>query len=198
MNHHPLLDKIEAGEYRIVFHGSAQVIRAFTETGVGRGADCNSALGLFASEIPENAAEYAQNAVNGGEGETAHVYVVAIPCRKPYTSMDRNRFYGLDDDDIPLMNHAQFATQRRQLLAQGYDVVDYEGDGDDVISVCLSPEKALILADLSYEQALGLQEDGLVLFDSVSIYKQLIEKLPLEMAYAPIAPRASNHEGYSL
>jgi hypothetical protein len=198
MSHHPLLDKIEAGEYRIVFHGSAQTIRAFTELGVGRGSDRNSALGLFASEIPENAAEYAQSAVDGGEGETAHVYVVAIPCQKPYTGIDRNRFYGVDDDDIPLMTHAQFAAQRRQLLNQGFDVVDYEGDGDDVISVCLSPEKAVILADLTYEQALSLQEDGLVLFDSVSIYKQLIEKLPLEMAYTPIVPRANNHEGYSL
>lgn len=177
MNPSELLQKIQSGDYRLAFHGSAQTITAFTEGRVGRGGDRNSALGLFLSEIPDNAAEYASSALEDGEGNAAYVYVVAIPCTKVLQTRDYDRFFGLDEDGVPTATYADFAAWRRQLLNEGYDLIEFEG-ADDVINVCLAPQQAKIVACLSYDQAIELEEDGVQLFDSLSIYQHLVEVLP--------------------
>jgi hypothetical protein len=174
--HHEILKLLEAGDYRIGFHGSAQKITAFTSAGMGRGSDLNTGLGLFTSEIPANAAEYAQNAGELGEGDYEHVYVLAIPCQKPFSDIDRAGFYGRDDG-VQLADKASFVALRARLLSEGYDVLDFESS-EDVISVCFEPERAIMLAELTAEQAIELQEDGLSLFDGVAIMKTIMEKHP--------------------
>ncbi|WP_274644843.1 hypothetical protein [Pseudomonas serbica] len=176
MPHHEILKLLEAGDYRIGFHGSAQKITAFTSAGMGRGSDLNTGLGLFTSEIPANAAEYAQNAGELGEGDYEHVYVLAIPCQKPFSDIDRAGFYGRDDG-VQLADKASFVALRARLLSEGYDVLDFESS-EDVISVCFEPERAIMLAELTAEQAIELQEDGLSLFDGVAIMKTIMEKHP--------------------
>lgn len=176
MPHHEILKLLEAGDYRIGFHGSAQKITAFTSAGMGRGSDLNTGLGLFTSEIPANAAEYARNAGELGEGDYEHVYVLAIPCQKPFSDIDRAGFYGRDDG-VQLADKASFVALRARLLSEGYDVLDFESS-EDVISVCFEPERAIMLAELTAEQAIELQEDGLSLFDGVAIMKTIMEKHP--------------------
>jgi hypothetical protein len=188
-----LLHKIQSGEYRLAFHGTAQLIHAFTERGVGRGADRNSALGLFLSEIPDSAADYAQMAYEAGEGDAARVYVVAVPCAKAFQTRDYERFFGLDDDHVPTRTFADFSAWRRQLLNDGYDLIEFEGVGD-VINVCLAPQRAIVVACLDYEQAIELEEEGVQLFDSESIYRHLIECLPNERIM-PQTPRIAPSEG---
>ena len=197
MPHQEILQKLEAGEYRIGFHGSAQEIHRFTSAAVGRGGDLNTGLGLFTTEIPENAAEYAQNAAELGEGEHEHVYVLAIPCSKPYSGIERDDFYGRDEDGQQLADKASFVALRKSLISEGYDLVEYEGS-DDVIAVCLEPEKAIMLAELSADQALRLQEEGLTLFDGVAILNTLMQKHPGELALYAEKPRRVEHEGPSL
>lgn len=176
MPHQDILKLLEAGDYRIGFHGSAQKITAFTSAGMGRGGDLNTGLGLFTSEIPANAAEYAQNAGELGEGEYEHVYVLAIPCKKPFSDIDRAGFYGRKDGE-QLADKASFVALRARLLSEGYDVLDFE-TSEDVISVCFEPERAILLAELTADQAIELQEEGLSLFDGVAILKTILEKHP--------------------
>lgn len=197
MSHQEILQKLEAGEYRIGFHGSAQKIHRFTTAAMGRGGDLNSGLGLFTTEIPENAAEYAQNAAELGEGEHEHVYVLAIPCSKPYSDIDRDDFYGRDEDGQQLADKASFVALRKSLISEGYDLLEYEGS-EDVIAVCLEPEKAIMLAELTADQALQLQEEGLTLFDGVAILNTLIQKHPGEVSLCAEKPRRIEHDGPSL
>lgn len=197
MPHQAILKKLEAGEYRIGFHGSARKIHAFTTAAMGRGGDLNTGLGLFTTEIPENAAEYAQNAAELGEGEHEHVYVLAIPCSKPYSDIDRDDFYGRDEDGHQLADKASFVALRKSLISEGYDLLEYEGS-EDVIAVCLEPEKAIMLAELTADQALQLQEEGLNLFDGVAILNTLIQKHPGELALYAEKPRRVEHEGPTL
>lgn len=197
MPHKAILKKLEDGEYRIGFHGTAQKIHAFTTAAMGRGGDLNTGLGLFTTEIPENAAEYAQNAAELGEGEHEHVYVLAIPCRKPYSNIDRDDFYGRDEDGNQVADKESFVALRKNLISEGYDLVEYEGS-EDVIAVCLEPEKAIMLAELTADQALQLREQGLTLFDGVAILNTLMQKHPGEVAFYAEKPRRMEQEGPSL
>lgn len=176
MPHQEILKLLEAGEYRIGFHGSAQKITAFTTGAMGRGGDLNTGLGLFTTEIPANAAEYAQNAGELGEGDYEHVYVLAIPCKKPFSDIDRAGFYGCDDG-VQLEDKAFFVALRLRLLSEGYDVLEFESS-EDVIAVCFEPERAIMLAELTAEQAIELQEEGLSLFDGVAILGTILVKHP--------------------
>lgn len=194
MSHQSLLAKLEAGEYRIGFHGTAQKIKAFTSEGIGRGGDLNSGLGLFTSEIPENASEYAQNAFELGEGEHELVYVLAFSCRNPFTEIDRDDFYGRDEDGQQLADRDSFVCLRRNLLSEGYDAICFEGEGD-VITVCLEPDKAIVLGELSVDQALELHESGMPLFDGVGILKALIHKHAGLLNFAPQRPPQTEPDG---
>jgi hypothetical protein len=169
--------QIQEKTHRLAYHGTAKHIAMFTERGVGRGADRNSALGLFLSEIPDNAAEYAHSAFEAGEGDQPRIYVVAIACGKIFETTNQDRFFGLDEDGIPTATYSDFSRWRRQLINEGYDAIDFEG-GEDVISVCLSPQASKIVACLSYEQTLQIQEEGVPLFDSLALYRHLVERLP--------------------
>lgn len=197
MPNQAILKKLEAGEYRICFHGTAQKIHAFTSAAMGRGGDLNTGLGLFTTEIPENAAEYAKNAAELGEGEHEHVYVLAIPCSKPYSDIDRDDFYGRDEDGHQLADKASFIALRESLISEGYDLVEYESS-EDVIAVCLEPEKAIMLAELTADQALQLQEEGLNLFDGVAILTTLMQKHSGWLALYAEKPGRVEHEGPSL
>lgn len=189
MPHQEILKQLEAGDYLIGFHGSAHKITAFTSAGIGRGGDLNTGLGLFTSEIPGNAAEYAHAAVIKGEGVQGRVYVLAIPCANPFTDIDHDDFYGEDEAGEPFTDKDSFVALRENLVSEGYDMLQFEGD-DDVIAVCLEPEKAFLLAELTVDQAIGLEEEGLSLFDGVAILNTLLQKHPDQMvALAQVTSR---------
>jgi hypothetical protein len=194
--HQEILKQLEAGEYRIGFHGSAQKITAFTSAGMGRGGDLNTGLGLFTTEIPANAAEYARSACELGEGNHEHVYVLAIPCKKPFSDIDREDFYGRDADGEQIADKESFVALRENLLSEGYDVLDFE-TSEDTISVCFEPERAILLAELTAEQAIELQDDGLSLFDGVAIFKTILQKHPGQMVAKAEKSRVFDYESPS-
>lgn len=90
-----------------------------------------------------------------------------------------------------------FVALRKSLISEGYDLLEYEGS-EDVIAVCLEPEKAIMLAELTADQALQLQEEGLTLFDGVAILNTLMQKHPDELAIYAEKHRRVEHDGPSM
>lgn len=165
----------------IGFHGSAKKISAFEERFVGIGADVNSALGLYSSQLAGIGAEYARDAYSAGEGDEATVHVLAIPSVKTYIMTDISVFFGHAED---MSTHADFAAFREKLRGNGYDSVQIE-TGDDVIFVSLAPERVKVLAQLTPEQAEDLDELG---FDGEAIYQALRHSYLLMDSKKPDSP----------
>lgn len=141
---------------RIMFHGTCRGIAQFDEQSIGKGGDDNSALGVHLSPWPDQAAEYAQMSVSDGE---PRVLVVLAPARSPIDEHRYDRFFGLDDQDgrDPEFGKAGFAGWRRELLALGHDMMDYE-DGDGPISVCLVPDVLVVAGSMGLDEAHALRE----------------------------------------
>lgn len=156
------------GEYQIAYHGTATTITRFTNELMGAGADSNSALGLFLTELPESAVEYADRAVKANEGDASVIYAVAYPARKTYRFSSHEEFFGNQDEAEP----TYFSDIRRHLIQEGYDSAEYEGL-DDVIRVSLCPDDSVIVASLNADQALTLDSAK---FDSPKILSILERK----------------------
>lgn len=182
--HTNLKTAIANGDYQIAFHGTATRTRAFTNERIGFGADANSALGLFLTELPESAVEYADMAVASSEGHEPIIYAVAYPARKTYRFASHEAFYGLDGETT------DFTVFRHQLINQGFDSAEFES-GEDVIRICLNPDQALIIAEIGSEQALTLEQAK---FDSPMILELLARHGWLDLIQDPMpspAPFAS-------
>src|SRR5690606_22899516 len=157
----------------IGFHGSAQRISAFREDLVGSGADVNSSLGVFSSQLAAVAAEYARTSQESGEGLEPIVHVLSIPTVKKYIMPDNCGFFGLEDD---MCTHEDFANFRQELLSLGYDSLEIE-TGEDIILVALVPEKIRVIAQITPDQAEELDEyalDGESILDTLQCKKLLL------------------------
>lgn len=160
-------DKIASGQCGLGFHGSARKIDHFSRTKVGQGADPNSALGLFMSHVPLNALEYAESAVEAGEGEVAYVYVVAFPTQGKKLDLSSDDFFGIDSEGH-YQTREHFIAMRTRLLAQGYDHLECE-TGEDAISVAMHPDRCSIIAVLNHSHVESIESSGVDCLDFVAL-----------------------------
>jgi hypothetical protein len=143
-------------ENRIVFHGTHGDHDTFDPAFLGTGGDPNSALGFHFTDIPGEAAEYAE-AQAGRSGREARVLAVRTLTRNPTSELDYYGFFGYDEDGAGVRDHAGFADLRRELLARGHDSVDYE-DGEQAIFVVLDASLIEVVAVLAPDEALACHE----------------------------------------
>lgn len=145
------------GEHdRIVFHGTSDAFDAFDLGRCGRGGDANSHLGVHLAEEARDAAEYAEAAAARRGGE-ARVLVVRAATANPFAGFDYHAFFGYDHDGGSVAGPEEFARRRLDLLAQGYDSVDYR-DGEQTICVSLDPSLLGIVAVLTPSEAAEVGE----------------------------------------
>lgn len=186
------LKKIRAGlkdkTLTIGFHGSNDFITEFTTDKIGLGGDGNSSLGLFTTEIPEKAAEYAEIAREQVDQDESYIHVLIIPKRKIYKVAEFEEMF--EPEGVTDLK-AHFAAVRESLIRQGYDSASYE-DGEDVMMVSLLPEQVQILGVLSEDECYELDEDCTSRFDGVKMLKLLMKGMPM------VAKAWSAHEEDSL
>jgi hypothetical protein len=157
------------------FHGSNDYIQDFTTDKIGLGGDGNSSLGLFTTEIPEKAAEYAEIAREQVDQDESYVHVLIIPTRKTYEVAD---FAEMFEPEGVTDRKAHFAALRESLILQGYDSASYE-DGEDVMMISLLPEQVQILGVLTEDECYELDEDCSCRCDGVKMLKLLMNGMPL-------------------
>ena len=144
------------GEHdRIVFHGTSDAFDAFDLGRCGRSGDANSHLGVHLAEEAREAAEYAEAAARRG-GE-AQVLVVRAVAANPFAGFDYHAFFGYGHDGGSVIGPEEFARRRLELIAQGYDSVDYR-DGEQTICVSLDPSLLGIVAVLTPSEAAEVGE----------------------------------------
>lgn len=173
---------VASGQYMVAFHGTSQQLDGFTEEKVGQGADANSTLGVFLTEVPSSSIDYACMDDEDNEGGQARVYLVALPVGPNYEFSSAEDFFGADEM-CQVRTHEQFAELRQQLLVDGFLTASCE-TGEDVISVALRPEDALILAELDLEQ---VEELEALIFNYSALLALALEINP--------SPRFSLHGG---
>ena len=145
------------GEHdRIVFHGTSDAFDAFDLGRCGRGGDANSHLGVHLAEEAREAAEYAEAAAARRGGE-AQVLVVRAVAANPFAGFDYHAFFGYGHDGGSVIGPEEFARRRLELIAQGYDSVDYQ-DGEQTICVSLDPTLLGIVAVLTPAEAAEVGE----------------------------------------
>lgn len=159
----------------LAFHGSSEFVSEFTNDKIGLGGDSNSALGLFASEIPEKAAEYAEIAREHLDQDESYIHVLIIPTRKTYAVADFEEMFEPEGGTDPKLH---FAAVRESLILQGYDSAAYE-DGEDVMMISLLPEQVQILGVLTEDECFELDEGGVNRFDGVKMLRSLMKSAPL-------------------
>lgn len=138
--------------FRVLFHGCGTSIDCFTTDRLGQGAEDNSALGVHLAEFPGIAAAFAETAAAHREGE-GMVLIVLAPASTPYVIQSFDDFFGLDENGDPVLGKEGFAELRTRLVAQGYDMVDYEDGEMGAICVSLLPEGLRVIGAMSIEQA---------------------------------------------
>lgn len=180
-------------EWRVMFHGTSQSFEEFDESlSIGRGRDENSSLGIHFAEFPDDAGEYAQVSHERGEGATATVLAVVMAAHDPYLETDYYRFFGFNEegDPDPDFGKRGFSQWRQELLAESYDVVDYE-DGEGCITVALNPADLFIVGRMDAAKAMELGETIRNLddcFDPIQRIEAMEEAgVTLEIAAAPEA-----------
>ncbi|ACS43669.1 hypothetical protein [Methylorubrum extorquens] len=145
------------GEHdRIVFHGTSDAFDAFDLGRCGRGGDANSHLGVHLAEEARVAAEYAEAAAARRGGE-AQVLLVRAVTASPFAGFDYYAFFGYGHDGGSVIGPEEFARRRLELIAQGYDSVDYQ-DGEQTICVSLDPTLLDIVAVLTPAEAAEVGE----------------------------------------
>jgi hypothetical protein len=149
--HITIEDLLRNDDWRLMFHGTANPVAAFTDAGLGKGEDCNSALGLSCAEWPSLAAEYAETKAEREKGPDAIVTAVLVPSHQP-VELDYYQFFGFDEAGNQVRDHAGFEELRQSLILAGYDIVDFE-DSDGPYSISLVPIKTIVVAHLTIEQA---------------------------------------------
>lgn len=158
----------------LAFHGSDACIQEFTTEKVGIGGDGNSSFGLFASEIPDKAAEYAETAREQLGQDESYVYALVIPTLKTYRVADFGELF--EPEGVTDLK-AHFATKRESLIQQGYDSAAYE-DGEDVMMISFFPEQVQILGVLTEDECYEIDEDRISLFDGVKMLRLLLRAAP--------------------
>jgi len=141
---------------RILFHGTAHAISAFTEASIGLGSDPNSALGIHTTDDPIYASEYAlrSQTIDTDTQEPTVLVIEYISSEQHYIN-HYEEFFGDEDDETN--NKAYFSELRGELIEEGIDLVDFEG-GDEGIVALLCPEKINIINRLTIEQAKVLSD----------------------------------------
>jgi hypothetical protein len=173
------LKRIRAGlkdkTLTIGFHGSNDYIQEFTTEKIGLGGDGNSSLGLFTTEIPEKAAEYAEIAREHLDQDESYIHVLIVPTRKTYAVADFEEMFEPEGaDDVK----GHFAALRESLIQQGYDSASYE-DGEDVMMVSFLPERVQILGVLTEDECYELDEDLTSRCDGPKMLNLLMKNVPL-------------------
>jgi hypothetical protein len=158
----------------IAFHGSDDCIQAFTTDKIGLGGDGNSSFGLYASEIPEKAAEYAETAREQVGQDESYVYALVIPTLKTYQVRD---FEELFEPEGVTDLKAHFAEKRESLIRQGYDSAAYE-NGEDVMLISFFPEQVQILGVLTEDECYEMHEHQVAFCDGLKMLKLLLKGAP--------------------
>ena len=159
-----LADGTEDGpERRCVFHGTGREFERFEESFLGTGPDCNSALGFHFTDVPGDAADYAESQAGRSGGE-ARILCVRTLARNPHVGLSYYAFFGYDEGGRQVRDHAGFTALRAELRAGGYDAVAYE-DSEQDIFVLLDPAHAEIVAVLTPEEARACHEGIAALAD---------------------------------
>jgi hypothetical protein len=136
---------------RILFHGTAHNINAFTEDSIGKGTEPNAALGVHTADDPIAASGYAELAkmVDKNAQEATVLVIEYLSTNQAYIH-DADDFYGTYDDETN--THTHFAELRRDHIEDGIDLIDFEG-GEDTITTLLIPTNIKIIDRLSIEEA---------------------------------------------
>lgn len=142
----------------ILFHGTGRPFQHFSEEGVGKGGDENSALGVHAICCPEEAGEYARMSVNPDEDpEAGVVLVLRYSYEKDAVIHSNNTFFGIDECGDSEYDHDHFAKMRQAYLNDGVDLVMAEY-GEEPVFVLLKPENVKVIGVMSLDQATELGE----------------------------------------
>jgi hypothetical protein len=168
----------------ILYHGTQVVIDRFDPALIGRGAEPNSALGVWATLDPHQAHDYA-----GGK----HLLVLSVKAPKLASVSDYQAAIWGGPDYGPserVIARQMFEAARLSLMAQGYDGVWCECPGTDLnAAVCLfSAQSVKIQQVIRYAEDRDLddledpQDDSIV-----DINKRLEDELSLacQKAAAP-------------
>lgn len=120
----------------ILYHGTAHDFQAFDDSSVGRGSDPNSTLGIFFTDCPATAADYAELSFVRDQGVSAPsvlVVEVELKLKKPFVwNKSVSLLFGEESYD-----RQYFAELRESLIKDGYDSIEVE-TGEAPTTVLLS------------------------------------------------------------
>jgi hypothetical protein len=162
----------------ILFHGTGQELKSFSEEKIGLGGDHNSALGVHATACPYEAGGYSDMSRELSDDESQSRILVLRYCyEKEDAIFSNNVFFGIDEfgDEEPESSHDHFHEMRKSYLEKGVDMVVAEF-GEEPIFVLLKPENIKIIGSLTLQQAeeLGdrLNDKALDRFDPEIVYRE--------------------------
>lgn len=146
-----------------LFHGTAHKFEAFDDRFVLRGSEPNSALGIHLTEVPANAAHYAELSSRDRHAVSPRVLVVEVDIKKVAIIGSVDEFMGgpLDLPPVERRPREDFVAARHELEALGFEGIALDTPIDDLVGtwVIFSPEKISLIGEMSVDEAYELEPE---------------------------------------